>query len=441
MISRHEVQRALFDILTEGQWWNAGAIADYQRKQLAPLLRHASAHVPFYSNRLGNVINSNGDINWDRWTDIPIVRREDVVQHGKGMLARELPAEHGNLSRASTSGTSGPALSFITTEKFSCAVAAARYLGYQWHSIDTSDVLLAIRGDDPATAYPNGKDLGGWGPPWLPESASGRYFHLARTTTVPQLAEYLSRHGASYLATGPKTAVAIALEMETRGLTWDFDAFLPHGSAVSDEDRRIIQQAFGARTADLYSSKEGGHMGHACPNGTGIHIHEEVVFVEIVDEHGRAVPEGVAGRVIVTPLHNWAQPLIRYDQGDIATWLDAPCPCGRSLRRIDKVIGRSSALFYHPDGRVRSAFLGQYRPLLHTNDWQIAQTGPTQFEVRYVPPEAGPAPDESALVERLRETYFEDAEVTFVKLSSVPLTPAGKPLEYVNEWRPTVANR
>jgi phenylacetate-coenzyme A ligase PaaK-like adenylate-forming protein len=69
-------------------------------------------------------------------------------------------------------------------------------------------------------------------------------------------------------------------------------------------------------------------------------VQSESVLLEIVDDAGRACAPGRAGRVVVTSLHNFATPLIRYELGDLAEF-GAPCACGRSLPVISRVLGRS----------------------------------------------------------------------------------------------------
>jgi phenylacetate-CoA ligase len=73
------------------------------------------------------------------------------------------------------------------------------------------------------------------------------------------------------------------------------------------------------------------------------------------------------------------------------------------------------------------------REALRCTFWQIAQTGPLQFEVRYVP-EQGTSADEAAAQAVFRSVYFDDAEVRFVRTEHLPLTAAGKFVEYVVEW-------
>jgi phenylacetate-CoA ligase len=63
------------------------------------------------------------------------------------------------------------------------------------------------------------------------------------------------------------------------------------------------------------------------------------VLVEILDERGRACAPGETGRVVVTDLHNFATPLVRYVIGDYAE-VGEPCPCGRGLPVLSRIAGR-----------------------------------------------------------------------------------------------------
>jgi phenylacetate-CoA ligase len=71
--------------------------------------------------------------------------------------------------------------------------------------------------------------------------------------------------------------------------------------------------------------------------------------VEVLDAQGRPCGPGERGEVIVTPLHNFASPLIRYDTGDIAE-VGAACSCGRGLPVLTRVLGRVRQMITLPDG-------------------------------------------------------------------------------------------
>ncbi len=128
--------------------------------------------------------------------------------------------------------------------------------------------------------------------------------------------------------------------------------------------------------------------------------------------------------------------MIRYEQGDSAR-LGPPCPCGRRLPLLEAIEGRTTVIFAHPDGRKVARMLNnEAREALRCTFWQIAQIGPLQFEIRYVPEAAAAPADEATAAAIFRSVYFDDAEVRFVRTDRIPLSPAGKHLEYVIEWWP-----
>jgi phenylacetate-CoA ligase len=424
-------------MLLDSQWWSPQQLQNYQRSQLVQLLRHARANVPFYEHRLDAIMTPDGEVDWSRWNEIPIIRRQDVVAYGEQMRARDLPPGHGPTTMSSTSGTSGPPITLMSTSVANLALTGNRFRYYNWHGIDTSRDCCSVFGDDPAVAaWPDGQVLGQWGPDWELDALDGTLVRINRLTSYERIVDFLERRRPTYLTTGPNTAHAVALTARRLGSTVRLAAFLPHGAGATDRARTVIRESLGATTVDLYSSKEAGHIAHACPQGDGMHVNAESLLVEIVDDDGRPIGDGRQGRVIITSFFNTAQPLIRYDQGDLASWGNI-CPCGRHLPSLTKLVGRSTTLFHHPDGRIRSAYLGRNRELLKCEIWQVAQIGPTQFEVRYVPIDPNDPGDEAALAARIRELYFDDAEVSFRRMESIPAAASGKPREYVNEWGPS----
>ncbi len=440
MTTKPDLQRQFFDMLMESQSWSPTSLLEYQRGQLSQLIIHAKKQVPFYATRLDAVIGQDGGINWDRWSKIPILTRKDMTERGDELLARSVPQAHGQRTMSRTSGTTGAAITLSSTQLAQVALNANRFRSYRWNQMDWAKDICSIFGDNPTQAtFPNGARLGSWGPPWDPASAAGELWQINRFTSNEDVLKFMERIKPAYLGTGPKTAQALALEAERLGVSIKFDVFLPQGSMLGQLERETMQRVFGAHTAELYSSKEAGQLAHGCPSGEGLHVNAETVLVEILDEYGKPASVGQSGRVIVTPFYNSAQPLIRYEQGDIAQWMPT-CGCGRTLPKISGLIGRSTGIFYHPDGRARAAYLRMAdRQLLGASEWQISQTGPHLFEVRYVPVDWQIVGDEAAIATRIRAAYFEDAEVRFVRVVGIEPGPNGKIAEYVNNWLPRQA--
>lgn len=422
------------EMLMESQYWSPAALVDYQRSQLSQLLRHARANVPFYASRLDPVFTATGDIDWDRWHEIPIVTRQDLTEHRQDMQARAIPAGHGALYEAKTSGSTG--VEVITTHNGLANLAnrAAIFRHHRRHDLDWSRTMAAWYGDDlNEAAFPAGHVGGPWGPAWKPQARVGRFVRMNRFATAAEALEFYGRHGATYFTGRGKTAQALALEARRLGSSQKFEAILGFATAILPDEREDCAAIFGARMMGVYSSKEGHAMAHECPSGPHYHINEELALVEILNESGRPTPVGEVGRVVVTPLLSTAQPLIRYEQGDLAV-PGATCSCGRTLRVIESVVGRTMHLFRFPDGSTVAPMVpGSARQLIGARYWQIAQVGPLEIEVRYVPETPGYRGDTQALADIVRARIHPDVEVRVVERTSLERADGGKFIQYVNE--------
>ena len=79
-----------------------------------------------------------------------------------------------------------------------------------------------------------------------------------------------------------------------------------------------------------------------CQECNGLHINEDHFLVEVLDPVTlEPVPEGEVGELVITTLTREAFPMIRYRSRDLTRILPGPCPCGRSFRRMERVMGRT----------------------------------------------------------------------------------------------------
>lgn len=426
-----DLQRRFYEMLMRSQWWSAEALLTYQQSQLAQLLLHARQNVPFYRNRLDAVLDAEGDIDWTRWTELPVVRRRDMIEHRDAMLAAVLPAGHGPVADLSTSGSTSLPITIRTTALVTLASNGCRWRAQRWNGVDWSQPTARVGGKAPLEP-PFGLERGHWGPPW--ESRRGVLWEINARLGAEQTIRFLRDHDCRYLITSAAPVHVLALETERLGLERPrLDLVLAQGASVGQRDRDAVRRVFKAPIMETYSSKEGGQMAQPCERGR-LHINVETCLVEIVDANDQPVREGEAGRVLVTPFFSTGQPLIRYEQGDIAR-LGGACSCGRHSPTLLAIEGRHSIFFVHPDGRKATSLLPEEgRQMLDCTFWQIAQVGPLDFEVRYVPHDWDRAGDEDALVALFRKQYFADARVTFRRLSDIPLSASGKYIEYRQEY-------
>ncbi|MBO5496041.1 MAG: AMP-binding protein, partial [Oscillospiraceae bacterium] len=114
---------------------------------------------------------------------------------------------------------------------------------------------------------------------------------------------------------------------------------LVSGDACPDAVIREAERILCSRLFPHYGSREmalGGAI--CCPAHAGMHLRENHVIAEIVDEAGRVLPDGETGELVITTIGMEAMPLIRYRTGDHTRILPGPCPCGSAVKRLDSLL-------------------------------------------------------------------------------------------------------
>jgi len=116
-------------------------------------------------------------------------------------------------------------------------------------------------------------------------------------------------------------------------------------------------------------------------------VQSESLYVEILDESGQPCRHGEVGRVVVTDLHNFAMPLVRYVIGDYAE-VGAACTAGRGLPSLRRVLGRRRNMVVFPDGRRHWPVTGfrQFASVARIDQYQLIQHTRDEIEVRLVSP-------------------------------------------------------
>jgi phenylacetate-CoA ligase len=112
----------------------------------------------------------------------------------------------------------------------------------------------------------------------------------------------------------------------------------------TEETRRKIEAGLGLRVFNSYGLSEmnGPGVAFECQEQAGMHLWEDHYLMEIINpETGENLPPGGRGELVLTTLKREAMPILRYRTRDITSIVEAPCPCGRTHRRIQRITGRA----------------------------------------------------------------------------------------------------
>jgi phenylacetate-CoA ligase len=330
---------------------------NWQKAQLKNLLKYAHERSAFWRKRLGTRKTSDLELS-----DLPILTRNDVISqmNDEGPLLRQ---EDGLVvSPHSTSGSSGTPVKFFISEMNEYYFQARSIAQYLMEGRDLSLNRTRFRPFDYDEAKRLNIDLTKGFTVEVTES------WLASLSALFQgginkhincwhqnrdlLLEELSKDPIGYLVIQPRILEAVFQDGDFGFLKRHRTEMLIPLAEEFSSDLRIAFAAENIPVRSSYSCEEAGLIGWECEiHPAHYHIAHSNVVVE-ADKAGRvAVGETMLGRILVTHLHSYATPFIRYDIGDLGALNDA-CRCGHDGPTLSNIVGRSKNLIKHADGRL-----------------------------------------------------------------------------------------
>ena len=413
----------------ESQWWPEARLVEHQLRRIEGVIGHAARTVPFYRDRLAAVAGlAPGALSLEAFREIPPFRRADIQDAGEALVSRAPPKGHGPPFQVRSSGSIGRPIEVQGTALTSLFVKAFTLRGHLWHKRDLSAKNVEIR-----TAYAAGKTPENV--KWAPVVATGRSVRLDIARPINELYDALLREAPAYLQTHPNVLMGLIERSQEIGVQpAGLREARTYGEPLEPRVRDAAREHWQVPVVDNYSAMETGTIAHQCPETTNLHVQAEGVLVEVLDDAGRPCRPGETGRVVLTALHNFATPLIRYDIGDFAR-VGAACPCGRGLPVLESVVGRERELLIYPSGdrqfaEVRPGGLDQFPEI---RQFQLTQKTVERIEVKLAVSSPLAADREARLrallTERLRHPF--DYDVVYV--DEIARAANGKFFEFLSE--------
>jgi phenylacetate-coenzyme A ligase PaaK-like adenylate-forming protein len=208
-------------------------------------------------------------------------------------------------------------------------------------------------------------------------------------------------------------------------------AVMSASEVLTPDAKRLVARAFGEPPFNVYAATETAGIASECALHAGMHLYEDLVITEVVDEQNLPVPDGTFGaKILVTVLFSRTQPLIRYEMSDRVRLTHVPCACGRPFRMIEAVEGRSEEVlsFETHDGHSvavhPNTFHAELEPLA-MHGWQLIAE-PRRLRLLAVD---GPDLDQAALsaaLERLLRERAVNLPIVVERVREIPRTALGK---------------
>src|SRR5262245_41565365 len=345
--------------------WSADRLRVERTLRLRELLRVARAHSSWHRDRLSTV--DVDAIDEDRLRELPTMTKGDLMANFDQIVT----------DRRVTLDLVNAHIATLTTDAYlfdefhalasggSSGVRGVFVWGWDawavcWLMNLRRQVTDALSDPDPNPGPPAMMIYAATNPAAL-KGAQGRTFanpamqvhRFPVTLPLDAIVEGLNRVNGRTLMTYASMAATLAAEARAGRLTISPRRIITIAEPLLPEVRDAVQAAWGARIANSWGTSEGGVVARGCYRGTGMHVSDDLLIIEPVDENGKAVPCGSeSAKVYLTNLFNPLLPLIRYEITDQVTFLDEPCACGSAHRRIADIQGRLDDVFRYPSGIV-----------------------------------------------------------------------------------------
>ena len=406
----------------QSQWWPPEALLEHQLRQLEFLVAHATRTVPIYHDRLGALSGlKRGELTMDTFRRLPLLTRTDIQEAGDALLTRRLPEDHGNTFDVSTSGSTGRPITVKGTEITVLFTRAAELRYHLWHGRDLSEKLAKVTRSARATAPEKPAT-------WVPGYGSGLMVSSEASRPVAEQMAWLEKENPGYLLTYPTNLHALLQHCESTGARLPgLKGVVTVGEVLEPNVRAACERVWGLPVVDSYSSQELGTVAMQCPENPHYHVQSESLLVEILDDAGEPCAPGENGRLVITDLHNFATPLIRYEIGDYAE-AGGPCPCGRTLPVLTRIVGRIRNMFTLPSGgQIWPAFSKALRDALPPlRQAQLVQRTLDEIEVRLVVARPLTPEDEDRARKALGRALSDEFTFRLVYVDEIPRSPGGK---------------
>jgi phenylacetate-coenzyme A ligase PaaK-like adenylate-forming protein len=196
--------------------------------------------------------------------------------------------------------------------------------------------------------------------------------------------------------------------------------------------RARIERAWAIATFNVYAATEPAGIASECAKHR-LHLFEDLVITEVVDDKNRPVPVGTTGaKILVSVLFSRTQPLIRYEMSDAVSLSAEPCDCGLPFRTIAAIEGRIEDTLLLPGVggatvRVHPNVFHRVLERVPVREWQVIQE-PSSIRVLLARPDASVSDREvtASLRQELRSAGVVDLDVVVQRVEQVPRTAAGK---------------
>ncbi len=410
--------------------------AKIQNEKLKKLLTHAQKNTSFYKNFSSLSLN-----------DYPVVHKMFLIEHGSEIAVdkKNIPGQKGKIHIQTTSGSTGTPFAIPQdTRKRNRRIAELKYFG-KIVGFKSHEMLVHLRTWNKWQQKTKKQiqqeriipfDIANMGENRLEELC-----HTIQKIKAICIRGYASSLGilANYLKNNPHRLPSLQIA-------------IAGSEALHDDVRTNVKKYLSCEIISQYADEECGILAQErIPTQTQDNPmylnHAGYIFEFLKQDSDEPVTYGELARIVITDLHNYAFPIIRYDTGDVGI-LNPPNSFSHGWPILGKLFGRRLDVCYTTDGEPFSPMtigriLKHYTSIMQ---WQFIQTGEKNYTLKIIV-RALTSNTENLnalqstpnilkdITNLLKEQIGTDALITIEQVTDIPVLASGKRKPVVNEWK------
>lgn len=397
-----------------------------QEKKQAIVAYHRQ-HNAFYKALISSQKNSI-------WEELPVLTKADLQQPLPQRLSTGYTRKNVYVNK--TSGSSGHPFIFAK-DKVAHALSWASFQDrYEWFDLD-------INTSKQARFYGIPLDFIGYRKERLKDWLGNRYrfpiFDLS-DTQLKKIHQKFTVTPFEYLNGYTSSIVLFAKYLKQhqiilKNICPTLKACIVTSEMLFESDKLLMEAQFGIPVINEYGASELGLIAFQNTKDE-FQVDSELLYVEILDEQNKPVPNGESGRIVITSLYNKAHPFIRYDIGDVGTLSRKSTP---KKPILEKLTGRTNDIARLPSGKIVPGLTFYYvtKSVIeedgNVSEFVIEQTALDTFKVIYTA-QRTLTPEEEETIKQATYKYLEDGlTVLFEKVAVMDRSKRGKLKQFVSK--------
>lgn len=322
-----------------------------QERHLKTLLLHAYRNVQYYSEVLeqANVIRNN-EVYLDKFNAIPLLTKEIIRRCREKLISNDYATR--KWYHNSSGGSTGEPVRFIQDYLYSkWRNATLRYYYEDMIGINGSYVKKVLLWGSERDTFEGTIGLKAKLSNWLTNTVFLNSFRMTERE-IGHYVKIINSYKPDLIRGYAGSLHEFCKFVERKRLPIHSPKVVVSAAeTLHEEMREKIEGVFGTKVYNFYGTREVGPIAGECKYGL-VHIFTFNNYVEIINNNSRLERENHEGKIIVTNLHNYSMPFIRYEIGDMAVLGPKKCRCGSQLPTLKKITGRVIEHFIRKDGTV-----------------------------------------------------------------------------------------